>query len=147
MTLSRRKKIGKRGQMTVELCIVFPIAIVIAAIVVNAATFFGYCSEFDRVARNAVRVVAASPEAHQTRSDASGRISAQIRESIDAPNVSCDVSSSVDAYGLETYKATLKYWPTLFGLGLKTSVLGVPMPALSHVSSMIVDPYTPGEIL
>lgn len=147
MILSRRKKIGTRAQMTVELCVVFPIAIVISAMVVNAVTFFGYCSEFDRAARNAVRVVAASPEAGQSRSDAVGRIGAQIAESINAPNTSCEVASSVDAEGMQTYKATLKYWPTLFGLGLKTSVFGIPMPPLSHVSSMTVDPYTPGEIL
>ncbi len=141
------KRLGNRGQMTVELCVVMPIAIVIAVMVVNAATFFGYCSEFDRVTRNAVRVVAASPESHQSRSDAVSRIKSYIKDSVNASNISCDVEVSVNAYGLETYKATLRYWPTLFGLGMKTSVFGVQMPSLSHSSSLTVDPYTPGEIL
>lgn len=140
------KDIGDRGQMAIELSVAFPVAIAIAVIVVNAATFFSYCSEFDRVARNAVRVIAASPEAGQDKSRAANRIESEIRTSLDASNTSCEVTVTTDAYGFETYKATLKYWPTLFGLGLKSSVFGVQMPSLSHVSKLTVDPYKPGKI-
>lgn len=139
-------KLGTRGQMTIELCVVFPVAIAIAVITVNAITFFGHCSEFDRVARNAVRVEAASPERGQDKSTVANRIKSEICASIKDSNISCEVEVSSHANGLETYKATLKYWPSLFGMGLKSSVFGVQMPPLSHVSSLTVDPYIPGEI-
>lgn len=135
------------GQMTVELCIVFPVAIAIALIVVNAATFLGYCSQFDRVARNAIRVVAASPEGGQTKSDSINRIKNEIASSIGDPNVSCDVTVASDSFGLDKYEATLIYRPTLFGVGINSSVFGVRLPSLSHVSTLVVDPYVPGEIL
>ena len=51
-----RKLADRSGQMTVELCAVLPVVIVIAAILVNVMTFFGECAEFDRVARNSVRL-------------------------------------------------------------------------------------------
>lgn len=142
-----RKCTSERGQMTVELCVVLPVALAIAVIVINAMTFFSYCSEFDRVARNAVRVVAASPAANQSRDMAAAAIATEIRSSIDASNTECDVSVSVDAFGNESYKMTISYWPTLFGLGLRSSVFGVALPPLVHASQMTVDPYSPGEIL
>lgn len=139
-------KLDNRGQMTVELCVILPVAIAIAVITVNAVAFFGYCSEFDRVARNAIRVIAASPEGGLDKSIAASRIRSEICASINAPNTSCDVEVSTDAYGLETYKATLKFWPTLFGMGIKSSVFGVQIPPLSHASCLTIDPYIPGEI-
>ena len=45
-----------------ELVAVLPVAIVVAAITVNALVFFGDCAAFDRIARNAVRVYATSPK-------------------------------------------------------------------------------------
>lgn len=142
-----RRKLDNRGQMTIELCIVLPVAIIIAVIAVNAMTFFSYCAEFDRVTRNAVRVAAASPSANQDKAVTVSSIKSQIINCVNASNTSCEVSSSVESNGLETYKATLKYWPTLFGMGLKDSVFGVKLPPLTHSSSLTVDRYTPGEIL
>lgn len=135
-----------RAQMTVELSIVFPIVIVIAIITTNALSFFGYCADFDRLSRNAVRTYAASPEAGESTSDAESKIQAAIDSALNASNLHSSISVEKDWRGYEHFIMTLYYSPTLFGLGLKTEVFGVPMPQLTHRSQMTVDPYKPGML-
>ena len=135
------------GQMTVELCVVLPVAIVIAAIVINALAFFADCAEFDRVSRNAVRTYAASLGGGETQGDASAKILAEIEGAMSADNLECGIEQSGDWRGYVTYRMTVKYHPTLFGLGLKTEVFGVPMPALTHKTELTVSPYKPGVFL
>ena len=36
---------------------------------------------------------------------------------------------------------------TLFGLGLKSEVMGVALPKLSHTEELVVDCYKPGVLL
>ena len=47
-------------------------------------------------------------------------------------------------FGLTRYTATLDYAPNLFGMGVRSSVLGVPLPRLRHATSLAVDTYKPG---
>ena len=42
------------------------------------------------------------------------------------------------------FRATLEYFPTLFGLGLRSEVFGVELPGLSHTVDFTVDQYKPG---
>lgn len=56
------------------------------------------------------------------------------------------VERGAAAEGHDRFTATLTYRPTLFGLGMRSSVLGVPIPPLSHRASMVVDCYKPGVI-
>ena len=46
-----------------------------------------------------------------------------------------------------SFSATLEYMPTLFGLGLKSEVMGVALPKLSHTEELVVDCYKPGVLL
>ena len=135
---------GDRGQMTVELMAVLPVAITIAVIAVNVLVFFGDCAEFDRVARNAVRVYATSPTygVHAGQSQAS--IAAAVQSEIDSAYDRVEVSYEGLGWGLTRYTATLDYAPNLFGLGMRESVLGVPLPHLKHSTSLVVDTYKPG---
>ncbi len=137
----------KCGQMTVELCVVFPVVIIIAVIATNALSFFGTCAEFDRVVRNAVRTYAASPAQGESSDQSLAYVKASIQGSIDASNMECDVAVEKDHRGYECYTATLYYLPTLFGLGLKSEVFGVQMPRLTHTSCLSVDPYKPGMLI
>lgn len=147
----RRKRLAtklreRKGQMTVELCVIFPVAIIIAVIATNALSFFGYCAEFDRVGRNAVRTYAASPAYDQNSGQSSALVSAALDECFDASNLDCSVEVSSDHRGYDSYTMTLSFRPTLFGLGLKSEVFGVPLPSLSHTSCLTVDPYKPGML-
>ena len=136
--------LDERGQMTIELCVFLPIAIIIAAIAVNAMLFFSVCSEFDRTARNAIRVYATSPEYEQMSSECAEHILATIQASIDDDNVDCEVIVTSDHQGFATYEAKVRFKPTLFGLGLRDEILGVKLPSLEHSTSLTVSPYKPG---
>lgn len=132
--------------MTVELCVVFPVVIVIAVIATNALSFFGYCAEFDRVARNAVRTYATSLAYGESTDSAVSRVETALEEAMDASNLECDVSASRNGLGYGSYEMTLRFKPTLFGLGLHSEVFGVPLPELSHQSRLTVCPYKPGML-
>ncbi len=144
----RRSRVlaDERGQMTVELLVVLPVVLIVAVVAVNALTFFGDCAAFDRVARNAVRLCAASPAYGQDAGRSAEEVRAVIEEALGRGNLSVGVGVSGGALGHATYTATLTYAPTLFGLGLRDEVLGVRLPRLEHQVSMTVDPYKPGML-
>lgn len=142
----RAKMACIRGQMTVELCVVFPVIIVIAVIATNAMLFFGNCAEFDRVGRNAVRTFAAVPTHGSGEGVAQAQVLAALEGALDAENLEVNVASSRDFRGYEEYVMTLCFHPTLFGMGLKQEVFGVSLPSLTHESRIIVNPYKPGML-
>lgn len=142
----RDKLAERRGQMTVELCVVFPVVIAIALIATNALSFFGHCAAFDRVARNAVRTYATSPAYGESTDSASSKVEAALEDAFDAANMECEVRASRDYRGFESYEMTLRFRPTLFGMGLRSEVFGVSLPELSHQSRLTVCPYKPGML-
>lgn len=132
------------GQMTVELMAVLPVAIIIAAIAVNALAFLGDCAAFDRVARNAVRVYATSPTYGALPSQCQARIEDAIKAEFNGPFEHVRVSYEGVGGGLGRYTATIDYAPNLFGLGLRDAVFGVSLPHLEHSTRLVVDAYKPG---
>ncbi len=139
--------LDEKGQMTVELSIAFPILLAVAVVAVNALLFFSDCAAFDRVARNATRVHAASPAYGQKIEQSRALIQTSIDESFDAPYLASRVSVEEVSGRHACFTATLEFSPTLFGLGMKSSVFGVDLPHLEHSVSMVVDPYKPGVLL
>ena len=138
----RRMARSERGQMTVELMVALPVMVVIALIVFNALTFFGLCAEHDRVARNAGRVYASAP-ASAVASEAAGEVQAAIEANLGCPTAESSVTASLPHLAPATFTCTLAYHPTLFGLGVRSEVLGVPLPALSHTVEMSTFVYNP----
>lgn len=136
-----------RGQMTVELAAVFPVAIVVAVIAVNALTFLSECAAFDVALREAARVHAASPAYGQGLDQSTALIEAGLREAFPAENESVTVQVESVSGGHARFSGTLEFHPTLFGLGLRSSVFGVSLPPLRHAAQTTVDPYKPGAIL
>lgn len=139
---ARQLRHDERGQMTVELLIALPVAIVIACIAFNALTFFGLCAEFDRAARNAVRVYAASPDDNVSFMVAD-KVQAAVDLCLDDENVEVTVEGSAPSFAVATYTCALAYHPTLFGLGVRTEVLGVSLPALRHSVQLSTFSYDP----
>lgn len=137
----------ERGQMTVELAVVFPVLVVVAVIAVNALLFFSECAQFDRIARDAVRIHATSPAYGQGLEQSSALITETIRQTLDRPYLDAHVSVEGAAGGCARFTATLEFSPTLFGLGMRTSVLGVALPHLEHAVSLTVHPYKPGVLV
>lgn len=131
----------ERGQMTVELCIVFPVVIIIAVIAVNALLFFSQCASFDRSARNAVRVFAASPSTQDDQATLAARIGDAVSCELGSDEVTCVPCTPAD--GVEGYQLTYSFRPTLFGMGLVDEVGGVPLPKLTHTTQLALDAYAP----
>ena len=73
--------------MTVELAVVFPVLLAVAVIAVNALLFFSECAAFDRVAREAVRVHAASPACGQGLEQSCALVSQTVEQAFDRPYV------------------------------------------------------------
>ena len=130
-----------------EFVAALPVLLAVAVISVNALTYFGWCAAFDDDFRDSVRVYAASPAYGQGVGDTCALIERALDERLDAENVSVSVSAHGVSAGHISFSATLEYMPTLFGLGLKSEVMGVALPKLSHTEELVVDCYKPGVLL
>lgn len=135
------------GQATVELAVAFPVLLVVAVIAVNALLFFSDCAAFDRAAREAVRVHAASPAYGQGVEQSRAKVEGAVAAACNRQNLGVRVSVEGAAGGHATFCATLEFRPTLFGLGLRSSVLGVGLPYAQHTVRCTVDAYKPGVLL
>lgn len=140
-------KRGGRGQMTVELAVALPVLIIVAVIAVNALTFLADCAAFDRVARDAVRVHAASPAYGQDASQSCALVAQEVDSAMGRDNLQVSVTHGVVGADFDEYRAVLSYSPTLFGMGLRSEVFGVPLPALKHEAVYVVDSYKPGVVV
>lgn len=137
----------RSGQMTVEFAVAFPVMIIVAVIAVNALLFFSDCARFDRAARDAVRVYAASPGYGQVLADSVVLVADDLEGLFDDERNAVSVAAEARSLGHTEFTATLRFHPTLFGLGLKSSVFGVELPVLEHSVSMTVDVYKPGVVV
>ena len=144
MGIARR---AHSGQMTVELAVAFPVLVIVAVVSVNALAFFSDCAVFDRVAHEAVRVHAASPAYRQGSGQTCASIEQEIRSAFDRDNLDVAVAREAVGFDFEAYRATLFFTPTLFGMGMRSEVLGVPLPRLQHSTEYVVDTYKAGVVV
>lgn len=135
------------GQMSIEFMLVLPVIIIIAVIAVNALLFFSECAAFDRLVRDAVRVHATSPAYGQGLEQSCSQIAEAVSQNFEEENLVTTVNCEQNALGNATFTAEIIFSPTLFGMGMRSSVLGVPLPSLKHSVSFTVSPYKPGVLL
>ncbi|HAM15614.1 MAG TPA: hypothetical protein DCP91_07120 [Eggerthellaceae bacterium] len=133
--------------MTVELAAAIPVLIVVAAIAVNVLSFLVDCAAFDRIARDAVRVHAASPAYGQDAAQSCVLIEGEIRAAFSERDVDVVVSHTSTGADLDEYRATMSSAPTLFGMSLRSEVFGVALPRLTHEAAYVVDSYKPGVVI
>lgn len=138
---------SERGQMTVELAVAMPVLIIVAVIAVNALTFFVDCAVFDRAFCDAVRTYAAAPAYGQGAAQSCSSVEQVVREALSQPNVDISVSHGKTGFDFDEYTGVIEYQPTLFGLGLRSSVFGVALPTLSHTTTYVVDSYKAGVVV
>ena len=131
-----RGRQGERGQATVELAVVLPVALVVAVIAVNALAFFGTCASFDRVARQTVCALATAP--------ASGDDTASLALAVEQALTRQVGEQGEVQVRAEGFTARIEYAPTLFGLGMRSEIFGVALPPLVHEVDLVVDAYKPG---
>ncbi|MEC4176741.1 hypothetical protein VIN30_09815 [Adlercreutzia sp. R7] len=140
----RDRRRGEAGQATVELAVAVPVIIIVAVIAVNALTFFGTCASFDRVARQTICALGAAPNAGEDAAAVAEAVEAALADAMAGTSATVDVRVEGGDLGLMRYTARLEYAPTLFGLGLRSQVLGVSLPPLVHEVELVVDAYKPG---
>lgn len=138
---------GGKGQMTVELAVAMPVLVIVAVIAVNAMSFFADCAIFDRVAHQAVRAHAASPAYGQGSGQSCALVEQEIEQALDQSNLDVSVTCGTITGDFESFTATVEYHPTLFGMGLRSEVLGVSLPTLVHSTTYVVDVYKPGVVV
>lgn len=143
MGVIRREK----GQMTVELAVVFPVLIAVAVLATNALLFFSECAAFDRSLCAAVRIHAASPAYEQSLEQSCTQIQSTVAGLQDRSYLETEIAVESLSGGHARFTGTLHFSPTLFGLGLRSSVLGVSLPRLQHQASFVIDPYKPGVLI
>lgn len=136
-----------RGQMTVEFVAMFPVAMVIALVAVNALLFFSDCAAFDRAFRNAVCTYAGSPAYEQSTTESCALVKQALDQNFDVEHLDCEVSSEGVEGGLVTFRGVLLFAPTLFTAGALNGAFGVSFPPLEHVSSITVEMYKPGVVV
>lgn len=148
--MRRADRIGKAsqsGQMTVEFVVMFPVALVIALVAVNATLFFSECAVFDRAFRSAVCTYAVSPAAGQSVGESCALVSAAVEEACAADNLSVSVETSGTEGSIVEFRGVLRFAPTLFGAGPLSGAFGVSFPELSHQEAISVCAYKPGVIV
>ena len=131
--------------MTIELAVVFPVAIVVAAIAVNALVFISECAAFDRAFPQTVRLYAVPAYGYSTEGN-SGEVQNDLSSQFDKSYQSVAISvSRVDAVHVR-FVGELSFSPTLFGMGVRDEVFGVHLPRIVHRSEYVVNLYKPGVI-
>ena len=137
---------NKSGQATVELAIVFPVVLIIACVAINAILFFSYCSKFDRIFKQTVCEICTSPAYCVTTINLKDDLQNTLNSSLQAENLEIETSVEGASGGLVKYGAKIYMSPTLFGLGLKSEIFGVPLFKLQHSQNITVDTYKPGVV-
>ncbi len=135
------------GQLTVEFVVIFPVALVVALVAVNATLFFSECAAFDRIFNTSVTSLAVSSGYGQSVSQSCSAIQQALQEEANSQWCDVAVTSSGAQGGLVTFKAKLLFTPTLFGSGALSGAFGVSFPKLTHQSSMTVEVYKPGVVI
>ncbi len=150
---------NQRGQMTVELAVMVPVALVVALIVFNLCRFIEACATFDRVAVDAVVFQGVSPPGEQSALHSAGEVQQAIEKALAMSY--CEVSVQVSGAEphrtgnglsfpvsplLTTYTCTLRYkpWPGSF---VMAGVVFKPPVRLTHTRKLIVDRYRPGVVV
>lgn len=146
-----------RGQMTVELAVVMPVALVVALTVYNLGRFVQLCAVFDQVSLDAIVSQGVSPPGEQSTFSAQEAIRSAVSGALAGDDYEVSVSArgasgggdgaSLSLAPLQTrYVCTLEYrpWPRSF------VIAGVPYESplkLRHERSLVVDRFKSGVVV
>ncbi len=147
-----------KGQMTVELAVLIPPAIIVALIVFNLMGFIDACAAFDRLSLDAVVAHGVAPSGTQTEATGASEVQAAIASALGREGT-CEVSVSVEDVDsgesssafvvsplLRRFVCRLTYKPWPSSVRMPGITLDAPL-ALSHERSIVVDRYRPGVVV
>lgn len=138
------RSLHEGGQMAVELAVITPVILIVLVIAVDMLVFAGECARFDHIAPQRVLAQAVSAPVDGYAGDARVAAIQSALESDFAKNgssveVSCE-DAGMPLSSMAVYRCTFRFapWPL--------SIADAPT-VLEHGCSIVVDPYTPGELL
>lgn len=149
---------GRDAQMTVELAVLTPVAIVVALVAVNLMGFVEACAAFDQVALDAVVAQGVAPAGEQGEALAAAAVAEAIEELLgregrcevevrtEPVSIGAQASGVVMSPLLTRYVCTLVYhpWPRL--LRMPGVTYEAPL-ALRHERELVVDRFRPGVVV
>ncbi|MDD7368612.1 MAG: hypothetical protein SOW20_01375 [Berryella intestinalis] len=138
--------VNQKGQMTVELAVVFPAVLAVSLVVFNAVRYLGDCASFDRAFHQEVRVAAAAPAYGQTVEDGCLLVEDALRRQC-GDGEECSVTAERDEWGFVRFRGRMELTPSLFGLSMRSGFLGIDFQPAVHEVEFSVDPYKPGVVL
>lgn len=140
---------NEQGQMSVELCIVFPVVLIFMVIVVDGIMFISACSRFDHVAKQSVLAFGCTQDGNEFRqevatNDIEDFLNEQKTSEAEQYKVSAKACGALN--DLIEYTCYLNYspWPfntktlSIFNVNLSTT--------LKHKCILVVHPYAPGKL-
>lgn len=146
------------GQMSVELAVVMPVALVVALAVFNLCRFLELCAAFDRSSYDAVVSLGVSPAGESGAASSVEQIQSCIKHEVgDADVCEVEVSAASEGAGggeasfslvpqLTRYDCRLVYHPWPSSLVIAGVSIGSPL-ALHHERSLAVDRFRPGVVM
>ena len=140
-------KKDESGQATVELMLTLPVIIAVAAIAINALSFFGVTASFDCLFPQVVRVCAQAPGYDDAAYSTASQIQAKLEDRFSSSGCAVQVDVAADSSGNQLFTGEVRYEPTLFGFSLRSSIFGMDFSPLTHKRSVAISPYRPGVLL
>lgn len=147
-----------KGQMTVELALLFPVLLVLACICISCIQFIYACTYFDQMALDEIISQGVSPsgsggddavvreiqEALNYSFSNFKRVNIEVRQTTLGEKATDEILSFLTGY--KKIECTLNYvpWP----LSAHMSFMGVHAPIkLSHTRSLVIDTYKGGVVI
>ncbi len=145
------------GQMSVELAVIMPVAIVVALAIANIMAFLDCCTRFDRASLDAVIAHGVSPSGTQSSVSAVSGIESALAEAMgEGEAITVEVSSSSLASDpgellsmaphLVRYTCTMRFRPWPRHLVIAGAVVDAPFE-IEHTRTLVVDRYRPGVVI
>ena len=147
----RARDRAEKGQITVELAVAIPVLVIALVIALDCLFYMGQCARFDEVASQRVIELAVSPprgsyELEHRRAAVESALASEFSEQGASVEVSVEDAGVVLASMMAfRCKLSVSPWPLSEGA---TTVFGMAVPIkLEHEHVLVVDPYTPGELI
>ena len=147
-----------RGQMSVELAVMVPVALVVALVALNLVGYVEACAAFDQAALEAIVAHGVAPSGEQSEVAAVGEVERALEELLGRED-RCEVEVRAEAASasggtgtfaisplMTRYVCTLRYrtWPRFVRLPGVTFEAPVE---LTHERELVVDRYRPGVVV
>lgn len=144
MGKSSRGISDERGQMAVELAVVTPIILLVLVIIIDMLIYANECARFDHLAPQQVLAHASS--------SSSGSYDLEARRGDIESALGSEFSKngswvSVERVDADAFLASTSAFRCVFHFVPWPFSLSTSPPSIEHACTLVVDPYTPSELL